>query len=277
MPPIELDLPDAEPSHDPSALGMDEPAPASSGSISMQDFEKFKQEQQEAYTKLQQTNLDLMNTMNGVIAQQQNNPTQRAASRDFITEDDVRHMIETGEGGGKLIEGINKTIESRLAEFHRTNIEPIRQQGSSAISSLALQQARGLPYFTEFEADIKKQLDALHPDLKSNPDMVKKVHAMVVGENIDKIQKFEREKFLRQQQEPEGAASSASTSRAQSKNKIQIKTPEELFNASSLAKLQYQGITPEQLAKRQGFSSWEEYSWASDHPNEEFPIRKGAV
>jgi hypothetical protein len=241
--------------------------------VSKDDFSKLQEQYKETsdtLRQLQQQHLDVINNFNTVLTSQQ--APQQPTSEPGLDVSEIKNMIETGEGAEAFVQKINNMVEHKARKIVDGAVTPLQQQGSSAISTLAMQHAEAnLPYFKDFKDQIQSQINQLDPGAKSNPEVIHKVYQMVVGENVDKIFERKQEEILRKQKEEEISVQQQQVQRQTQEEEAELPAPSDYFVGYALDEFNRKGGDGEKFARQMGFPTWNHYVWAAEHPDEPIP------
>ena len=199
-------------------------------------------------------------TLSGMV---QNSQSQNTSQKEpDLTGADIDAMVANGEGGDRILAGMNRTIQSAIDKMRREEIDPLRNEGSAAVAQLAKQQMSDkLPHYKTYEKEINEQLSLLSPASQMNPNMIRDAHDFVVGKHVDDIIATTREQAIRQATEdggtnPQGSGQGRNNSSA-SQNQIK---PEMVLSDDAIDLLAQRGMTPESYATKMGFKSFDHFA-----------------
>ncbi len=150
--------------------------------------------------QLQDHNASLQQMQNARLQEQAPQPVTNPG----LTAEDINEVMASGEGGEKILNGLNNMMDQRLQQITKEHIDPIRQGGTQAIATLALNQAKAdpnLPHFARFEKDIKATLNQMPLGDRSNPDAIQLIYNNLVGQNHNVLMKESHEANLRKQEQ----------------------------------------------------------------------------
>ncbi len=91
---------------------------------------------------------------------------------------------------------------------NQSAFEALRNQGATALSSMARQAAAGLPHYTRFQREIDEMIadfTTKNPGVMITPDHYKTAHDIIMGRHVDDIAKERTEEALRKSRETPAA------------------------------------------------------------------------
>lgn len=150
-----------------------------------------------------------------------------------LTAEQINEAMQSGEGGEKLLTGINNMIQQGAQKLAKEQIDPIRNSGTAAIAQLALNQAKAdpaMPHFTRFEKEVKATLSQMNPNDRANPNAIELIYHNLVGKNHDLLNKEAHEATLRQQEQD---ATTLQQATAQRQQQSQPQAPQSLDESLS--------------------------------------------
>ena len=176
-----------------------------------------------------------------------------------ITEADIAAELQEGKTG-KLMSFVERAVN----KVRREEVEPLRNQGTVALASIARQTAINsgtMPYLDKVKKEVDAAFQKLDPSQRTTPEAYQACYQYVIGARTQDIVKEETEKAIRQ-----GRGATPETQPTTSGGRAAATTPEgktamaQIFNDDAIVSLREQGRTPDEFARKMGYKSAEEYA-----------------
>ena len=250
-----------------------DPSPDGEATVSMADVLRMQQEHKAEVEKLRTDMTTQYNESLKMLVQdrQQAQPQVQVPT---LSSEDLKEIIETGEGTEKILEYMNATVKAQTDKIIQEQIDPLRQEGAAALTTMAQTQAAAnpaMPYYGRFEKEIQEQLSLLgNPAQRANPKAIKAAYDMTVGKHMDVLMKEKQEEFLRQATTTPGTTTPGQApTRSQEPQEITPKTMQDSLSYDALEKIHEKGWDENKYALASGFKSWEdmEYFKQDKDPN----------
>lgn len=177
-----------------------------------------------------------------------------------VTDDEIDSALRTGEGGSGVL---RRLLNEKASELRRTEIDPLRQSGFTAVQGIVQEQVKGfMPYYDRFRKEIDEYIQAMPDDAKLNPKVYIMAHNAVVGMHHKELADEAVEAAIRKASEPPKADAPPSSRSGRSTGAPGtggIPDPEDVFGRDAMDALATLGRTPDQHAKSLGYKDYKDY------------------
>jgi hypothetical protein len=245
---------------------MDESVSTEGGEAAAQNFlptEEFKR-----WQGMIEGNLSQMSANINLLTQRpQSQPQAQAAAPQRVaipepTDEEVEAAFQEGKGPAMMRRLAAIEAEKREQAMLTQHINPLREQGLSALNRLTKQNLRTkLKYFDKYEGEIQGYLDQLPPDMLSNEGVYEVAHAKVVADHLDEIIE-ERVRASMANEDPVGDPLSAIVrpNAGKQTNAEKVPSVEELCGSDAAQALKQRGQSPDHFARQLGYTDWAAYT-----------------
>lgn len=189
-------------------------------------------------------------------------PAERMAAPviDDVTDEQIEEAVRRGEPVAGLINKRAQAVAKREIAGLRGEFEQLRATGLASIQSLTeTVLPAGLPYWKDYEKEIKAELASWPEHLRADPRATKEAYSLIVGRHTDEIVKRERETAARAVRELPPAATVGGAGRGAALT--DGRRPEDILPAEALQMARESGGL-EKVARLQGYATVE--AWLDD-------------
>lgn len=185
-------------------------------------------------------------------------PTDTPAAQ--MTDEEIEAAVLDGKAGPTFRNMLNTALENNNRQLVRDVIDPIRNQGFAALSTLAQSTLETKPFYSRFKKEIDAYVGTLDPAQRSQPQVLTVAYNAVVGQHAEELLGEAREESLRKATDDIKAADVGGTSGRQTPGESDIPTVEDICGLEAAAALSQRNQTPDQFAVRMGYEDWAAYA-----------------
>lgn len=192
-----------------------------------------------------------------------------------VSQEEIQQAFEDGDNAkaSKLLAKLNEE-QAAVTTFNIQNqFESQFNMGVDAIANVTKEVAKsGMPLYERFQADIDKRLAMVPASMRMDPNTIRSVYNMVVGENTDALVKEAHEAALRKEADDEVNLPSGNANAGDPKEEVLKGLYDEVFSPDSLKALKSMkgSPNPDQYAQKMGYKDANDYLMQT-HP-ERFPV-----
>lgn len=174
------------------------------------------------------------------------------------------------QGDPKLMrELFTRLRQIDLKRLERERLGPLEAQGTEALANLTKAQVLGTkPHYARFKKDIDATLNTMPANVRMRPEVMDFVYNSVIGQNLDALQKEDRERVLRGDAQ-QGDAPSGDRGNPKKGNDA-VPSVSELLGEDAALALRNKGIDADAMSRRLGYKTWADYAkviQAQDNPD----------
>lgn len=154
-------------------------------------------------------------------------------------------------------------LKIRLAQEQtkREHIDPLQTTGFNAMASFARESViPRMPHYARYKKEIDAYFDQLPPAAKIQPSAYEIAYQAVVGKHHDEIVKEETDKAIRGSRDAGGANPPGDGGSGRGAETENVPSVEELMGRDAADALAFMGRTPDEHARRLGYTDWADYA-----------------
>lgn len=209
--------------------------------------------------------MDTMKSSMEALAAARNSDSQVRTAPTPINIPTDAEILEEIQAGG--ITKLKQIIKGAVDEVRDKELRPFQQQGMQMLATQAEQLAKmsgNMPHYDRFKKQIDTVLKSLPADQRTNAEVYKTVHDMVVGQNLSTLLQEKEEATVRSYREkndtslPGGAGGRQPSGESKADG---VPSFEEHFGKEGLASLKStkNHETPDSWCQKMGYKDWPDY------------------
>ena len=224
-------------------------APATPTFVPTEDFKVF---QQQITGTLQGIN-DALSQLSKTVV-----PRAEAAPAERVKDEEIEEALRMGQGAPVF----RRLVKEHVDELRITEINPLRDEGLSAIGEVVAQSMGGqLPHYKRFKKEIDEYVAKMPPGLRIRPEAIRMAHNAVVGAHVEELLVETKEAALRGGGETlKGGGAPPAGNARQAGAGSGTPTVEDLMGKDAADALAFRGMDGDALAKKMGYKDWPTYA-----------------